>query len=174
MNTGQTKLATWNSFSYICTRALHSSYLSRIVAQPIPSFLCYPRPPSHRPSSPTSVSFLPATHLLRWGGRMNKIEWWFIIVEWYEQKILDNKQPIGSDTIMRASNMIQVKNIKINTIVLKFKILLCFKNFIVNMLYFNYNNGKLSDISVVIIPYNKTLSVWCICLQFSWRFSKEN
>ena len=45
----QAKMAAWNSFSYICTRALHS------FAQPPSSFLCCPRPPSHHPSSPTRL-----------------------------------------------------------------------------------------------------------------------
>ena len=40
------------------------SDLSRIDAQPPPSFLCCPRPPSRHPSSPTSVSLVPALHLL--------------------------------------------------------------------------------------------------------------
>ena len=40
------------------------SYLSHIVAQPPPSFLCCSRPPSHHPSSLTSVSLIPALHLL--------------------------------------------------------------------------------------------------------------
>ena len=40
------------------------SDLSRIDAQPLPSFLCCPRPPSHHPSSLTSVSLVPALHLL--------------------------------------------------------------------------------------------------------------
>ena len=35
------------------------SYLLRIVAQPPPSFLCCPRPPSHHPSSLTSVYLVP-------------------------------------------------------------------------------------------------------------------
>ena len=39
-------------------------YLSRIDAQGSPSFLCCLRPPSHRPSSLTSVSLVPALHLL--------------------------------------------------------------------------------------------------------------
>ena len=38
------------------------SYLSRIVAQPPPSFLCCPRPPSHHPSSLTSVFLVPGLH----------------------------------------------------------------------------------------------------------------
>ena len=40
------------------------SDLSRIVAQPPPSFLCCPWPASHNPSSPTSVYLVPALHLL--------------------------------------------------------------------------------------------------------------
>ena len=40
------------------------SDFSRIFAQPPPSFLCCSRPPSHLPSSLTSVSFVPALHLL--------------------------------------------------------------------------------------------------------------
>ena len=40
------------------------SDLSRIEAQPPPSFLCCPRPPSHHPSSRTSVSLILALHLL--------------------------------------------------------------------------------------------------------------
>ena len=39
-------------------------YLSRIVAQPPPSFLCCSRPPSHHPSSLTPVYLVPALHLL--------------------------------------------------------------------------------------------------------------
>ena len=38
--------------------------LSRIDAQLPASFLCCPRPPSHHPSSLTSVSLIPALHLL--------------------------------------------------------------------------------------------------------------
>ena len=38
--------------------------LSRIEVQPPPSFICCPRPPSHHPSSITSVSIVPALHLL--------------------------------------------------------------------------------------------------------------
>ena len=40
------------------------SDFSLIVEQPSPSFLYCPRPPSHHPSSPTSVSLVPALHLL--------------------------------------------------------------------------------------------------------------
>ena len=40
------------------------SDLSRIDGQPPPSFLCCPKPPSHHPSSLTSVSLVPALHLL--------------------------------------------------------------------------------------------------------------
>ena len=40
------------------------SDLSRINAQPPPSFLYCPRPPSHHPSSLTSVSLVPVLHLL--------------------------------------------------------------------------------------------------------------
>ena len=40
------------------------SDLSRIGAQPPPTFLCCPRPSSHHPSSLTSVSLVPAIHLL--------------------------------------------------------------------------------------------------------------
>ena len=40
------------------------SDLSRIVTQPPPSFICCPRPPSHHPSSLTSVSLVPALHFL--------------------------------------------------------------------------------------------------------------
>ena len=40
------------------------SNLSRIDVQPPPSFLCCPRPPSHHPSILTSVSLVPALHLL--------------------------------------------------------------------------------------------------------------
>ena len=41
------------------------SGLSRIVAQPPPSFLCCLRRPSHHPSSLTSVSLVPVSHWLR-------------------------------------------------------------------------------------------------------------
>ena len=41
------------------------SDLSRIVTQPPPSFLCCLRPPSHHPSSLTSVSLVPVLHRLR-------------------------------------------------------------------------------------------------------------
>ena len=41
------------------------SNLSRIVAQPPLSILCCLRPPSHQPSSLTSVSFVPVLHWLR-------------------------------------------------------------------------------------------------------------
>ena len=40
------------------------SDLSRIDAQPPPSFVCCLRPPSHHPSSLTSVSLVPDIHLL--------------------------------------------------------------------------------------------------------------
>ena len=40
------------------------SDLSRIDAQPPPSFHCCPRPPSHHPSSLTSVSLVPSLNLL--------------------------------------------------------------------------------------------------------------
>ena len=40
------------------------SDLSRIASQPPPSFLCYQRPISHHPSSLTSISHVPALHLL--------------------------------------------------------------------------------------------------------------
>ena len=39
-------------------------YLSCIVVKHPPSFLSCPRPPSHHPSSLTSVSLVPALHLL--------------------------------------------------------------------------------------------------------------
>ena len=58
----QTKMAAWNSFSYICTRALHSF---RSFAQPPPSYLCCQRPPSHHSSSLTSVSLVPVLHWLQ-------------------------------------------------------------------------------------------------------------
>ena len=58
----QAKVAMWNSFSYICTRALHSF---RSFVQPPPLFLCCLRPPSHHPSSLTSVSLVPGLHWLR-------------------------------------------------------------------------------------------------------------
>ena len=38
--------------------------LQHIVVQPPPSFLCCARPPSHNPSSLTSVSLVPVPHLL--------------------------------------------------------------------------------------------------------------
>ena len=57
----QAKIAMWNSFSYIWTRALHSF---RSFIQPPPSFLYCLRPPSHRPSSLTSVSLIPVPHWL--------------------------------------------------------------------------------------------------------------
>ena len=41
------------------------SDLSRIGAQPPPSFLCCPMPPSHHPSRPTSVYLVPAIHYFR-------------------------------------------------------------------------------------------------------------
>ena len=40
------------------------TYLSRIDAQPPLSFLCCPKPPSHHPCNPTSVSLVHALHLL--------------------------------------------------------------------------------------------------------------
>ena len=61
---GQATMAAWNSFSYICTRALHA-FRSFIVAQPPPSFLFCLTPPSHRQSSLTSVSLVPVPHWLR-------------------------------------------------------------------------------------------------------------
>ena len=45
-------MAAWNSFSYMCTRALHSF---RSFAQPPPSSLCCLRPPSHHPSIQPNV-----------------------------------------------------------------------------------------------------------------------
>ena len=61
---GQAKMAGWNSICFICTRALHS-FISfahcRLSSTVIPRF---PRPPSHHPSSLTSVSLVPALHLL--------------------------------------------------------------------------------------------------------------
>ena len=48
--------------SYICSRTLHS--FRSIVAQSPPSFLCCPRPPSHHPSSITSVYLVPALNTL--------------------------------------------------------------------------------------------------------------
>ena len=39
------------------------SYLSRIAAQPQPSFLCFSRTPPHQPSSPTSVYLVPALYV---------------------------------------------------------------------------------------------------------------
>ena len=44
---GQAKMAAGSSFSYVCTRALHSF---RSFAQPPPSFLCCQRGPSRHPS----------------------------------------------------------------------------------------------------------------------------
>ena len=58
-------MAAWNFFIYICTRLSTLSDLLLIVAQPPPSFLCCQRPPSHRPSSLTSVSLVPVIHWLR-------------------------------------------------------------------------------------------------------------
>ena len=55
------KMAARNSFSNICTRALHSF---RSFAPPPPLFLCCLRPPPHHPSSLTSVSLVPDLHLL--------------------------------------------------------------------------------------------------------------
>ena len=52
-----------HSFTYV--PGLYTvSDLSRIDAQPPTSFLCCPRPPSHHLSSLTSVSLVPALHLL--------------------------------------------------------------------------------------------------------------
>ena len=52
---GQAKIAAWNSFSYICTRALHSflSFADCRAASTV--ILCCPRPHSPHPSSLTSV-----------------------------------------------------------------------------------------------------------------------
>ena len=58
---GQAKMATWNSFSPGLSTF---SYLSCIIAQPPPSFLCYPSLPSHHWSSLTSVYLIPALFLL--------------------------------------------------------------------------------------------------------------
>ena len=58
----QAKMAALNSFSYICTRALHSF---RSFAQPPQSFLCCLTPPSHHPSSLTSVFLVLVPHWLR-------------------------------------------------------------------------------------------------------------
>ena len=44
----QAKMAAWNSFNYICTRALHSF---RSFGKPWLSFFCCLRPSSHHPSS---------------------------------------------------------------------------------------------------------------------------
>ena len=54
---GKANMAAWNSFSYKCTRALHSF---RSFTQPPPSFLCCPRPPSHHSSSQPNLG-LPRT-----------------------------------------------------------------------------------------------------------------
>ena len=48
---GQAKMTAWNSFSYICTRVLHS-FICRAASTVIPLL---PRPPSHHPSSLTLV-----------------------------------------------------------------------------------------------------------------------
>ena len=52
------KMAVWNSFSYICTKALHSFWSSM---QPPQSFLCCLRSPSHHPSIQPNLG-LPCTH----------------------------------------------------------------------------------------------------------------
>ena len=53
-----------HSITYV-PRLSTLSGLSRIVAQPPPSFLCCLTPPSHHPSSLTSVSLVPVPHWLR-------------------------------------------------------------------------------------------------------------
>ena len=61
---GPAKMAAWNSFSSICTWALHSVRSFSIVAHPPPSFHYCPRPHSHHPSSLTSVSLVPVLPLI--------------------------------------------------------------------------------------------------------------
>ena len=58
------KMAAWTSISHICTRGLHSfrSFSHWRAASTV--ILCCRRPPSHHPSSLTSVSLVPALHLL--------------------------------------------------------------------------------------------------------------
>ena len=60
----QAKMAAWNSFSYIWTRALHAFRSFAIVVHPPPSFLCCLRPPSHHPSSITTAFLVPVPHWL--------------------------------------------------------------------------------------------------------------
>ena len=61
---GQAKIAAWDLFSYICTRALHSfrSFADCRAAYTVIS-LCT-KPPSQHPSSITSVFLVPTLHLL--------------------------------------------------------------------------------------------------------------
>ena len=59
---GQANMAReTHSVTYVPCRALHSF---RYFAQFSPSLFYCPRPPSHHPSSITSVSLVPAFHLL--------------------------------------------------------------------------------------------------------------
>ena len=60
----RTQVVRKNSFSYIVPGLSALSDLSRIDSKPPPSFFCCPRPPSHHPSTPTSISLVPALHLL--------------------------------------------------------------------------------------------------------------
>ena len=61
--------AAWNSFSYICMYQADPLFpIFRALSQFPPSFLCCPRPPSHHPLSLTSISILPAFHLLTYFG----------------------------------------------------------------------------------------------------------
>ena len=53
-----------HSVTYVPGLSIFSN-LSRIVAQPPPSYHCCLRPPSHHPASLTSVSLVPVPHWLR-------------------------------------------------------------------------------------------------------------
>ena len=63
---GQAKMAAWNWCSYICTRALHSflCFTHCRAASAVIPLDTRPRPPSHHPSSLTSVYLIPDLDLL--------------------------------------------------------------------------------------------------------------
>ena len=63
-NAKQKWLRETRSVTYVSGLSTLSD-LSPIVAQPPPSFLCCLKPPSHHPSSLTSVSLVPVLHWLR-------------------------------------------------------------------------------------------------------------
>ena len=61
---GQTKMAAWNSFSYICTRALHSAIFRALLLSLHHHSSVAQGHLSHHPSCLSSVYLVPALHLL--------------------------------------------------------------------------------------------------------------